>query len=202
VFYSKNCDGWHEVFHLQAALHGNPFFYVNYGIAVPDLCPVSAPRDLRETGLLLWDRLQDVDNTGAFGSESKKAIEDSSGRVFLQYKNVALPWFAERSSWDSIASDYYATNPIDEAKLGQHSVVFGADFRAATYGYLLLKAGHKMDARRWLMEAERLMSLPVFYTRDGRTVHEKEKFARIKRPEPHELEWLREVKLTLETLGA
>lgn len=200
VLYAKPREGWHEVFQLQAASHGNTFFYVNYGIAVPNLCPVSEPEDLQQSGLLLWDRLRNSDDTGGFGSETKDEITDSANRVLQQYKTLALPWFVERSSWDAIAAEYYRTNPIDEDEIGSHFVDFGADFRAAIYAYLLLKAGRHVDAKRWLLEAQRMMSLPTYYTRDGRTVHTKEKFARLKKPEPYEVERLREVEGTLDAL--
>jgi hypothetical protein len=200
VFYAKPRDGWYEVFQLQAASHGNTFFYVNYGISVPKLFPVSQPEELQGSGLLLWDRLRDSDGKGGFGSETKSEIEESARQVLEQYKTLALPWFAERSSWDSIAAEYYRTNPIDEDEIGAHSVDFGADFRSATYAYLLLKAGRQEDAKRWLLEAQRMMRLPIYLTRDGRTVHTMEKFARLQKPEPYEVERLREVEGTLQAL--
>ena len=198
VLYAKQCEGRFEVFSLQAAAHGNDFFYVNFGIAVPNLCPASEPLDIRSTGLILSERLRDVDDTGGFGSENKQAIADSADRVLLQLKRHALPWFEQRNTWLAIASDYYASNPIEEDLIGKHSTVFGADFRSANYAYLMLKAGKTADALRWLNEARRLLKLPVYHTRDGRTIHEPEKFARLKKPEAHELEWLREVETTLE----
>lgn len=124
-------------------------------------------------------------------------MEESAERVLVQLRKVAIPWFSRLSSWAGIAAEYYERNPIKEEKIGLHSVVYGADFRSANYGYLLLRAGRPEDAKRWLMEAKRLMSLPVYYTRDGRTVHEMEKSARLQKPEPHEIEWLQNVSDTL-----
>ncbi len=198
IFYAKRREGWYEIFHLQAASHGNPFFYVNFGIAVLDLCPVSEPEDLLGAGLLLWDRLCDPDNNSGFGSATKGEIADSAKTVLQQYTTLALPWFDQRSSWDAIAAEYYRTNPIEEGEIGSHCVDFGADFRSATYAYLLLKANRPVEAKRWLVEAQRMMRLPIYITRDGRTVHTKEKFARLQRPEPYELERLREVDATLD----
>jgi hypothetical protein len=200
VFYARQKDGWHEVFALQASQYGSETFYVNYGISVPQLCPTEEVKDIRGCGLLISERLRNVDDTGGFDARSKAEMEESAQRVLVQLQKVAAPWFAQLSSWTQIAAEYYERNPIEEEKLGAHSIVYGADFRSATYGYLLLKAGRVADAKRWLLEAKRLMSLPVYYTRDGHTVHEKEKFARLQKPEPHEIEWLQNVNDTLDLI--
>ena len=202
VFYAKQRDGWYEVMGLQASQYGSDMFYVNYGIAVPHLCPVAEPKKLDETGLLLSNRLRDVDDTGAFASESKAAIEASADRVLSQFRLLASPWFAEFGTWDAIATEYYRTNPIEEEKLGSHSVVYGADFRSAIYACLLYRAGRVADARRWLLEAKRLLSLPVYYACDGRTVHEPEKNARLQKPEPHLVQWLQDVERMLAHIDA
>ena len=195
--YARRKEGWYETFNLQASQYGSDTFYVNFGIAVPQLCPVEEERDLKECGLILSERLRNTDDTGGFDANTKAEMEESAGRVLSQLRSVAVPWFAQRSSWESIAADYYELNPIEEEMIGAHTTEYGADFRSATYGYLLLRAGNASDARRWLLEAKRLMSLPVYYTRDGRTVHEKEKHARLQKPEPSDLEALREVEATL-----
>ena len=65
---------------------------------------------LRETGLLLWERLRDSDNRGGFVSATKEEITDSAQRVLQQNRTLALPWFDERSRWDAIAAEYYRTN--------------------------------------------------------------------------------------------
>ena len=61
---------------------------------------------------------------------------------------------------------------------------------AANYGLYLFLAEQFDEALKWLKEAERLYSLPLFCTRDGRFVHEKEKYARIQKPEDYEIEQL------------
>ena len=117
--------------------------------------------------------------------------------MLTQYKIEARAWLDALQSWDAIADEYLRVNPIEESKLGQHSITFGADLRSAKYGYLLLKAGRPCYSIRWLREAERLMSLPVYYTRNGRVVHEKEKFARLQKPEPDHISRLAQVQTTL-----
>ncbi len=197
VFYAKQKVGWYEVFSLQASQYGSETFYVNFGILVPQLCPVAEAKDIRECGLLISERLRNIDETGGFDARSKAEMEENAERVLVQLRKVAIPWFDNLDSWSRIAAEYYERNPIQEEKIGAHSIVYGADFRSATYGYLLLRAGRTADAKRWLLEAKRLMSLPVYYTRDGRTVHEKEKFARVQKQETHQVEWLQNVNDTL-----
>lgn len=197
IFYLKKADGWYQSFSLQAAGHGNDFFYVNYGILVPDLCPVAEPTPIGDCGMLLSDRLRDVDETGGFARETKADIEASAARVLIQYRKYALPWHASLNSWDAIAAEYLRVNPIEEAMLGKHTSAFGEDFRAATYGYLLLKANRKADALRWLREAERLLSTPVYDTRDGQVVHAMEKFARLRNPTDSEVRDLHQVRETI-----
>lgn len=202
ISYSKpHPEGWHEAFNLQAAGLGLPFFYVNYGIVVPQLCPVSPPVSLNENSYLLSVRLHHAGGTG-FSRASKQAISDSAALVLAQYQQQALPWLEQHAaSWDSIAAEYLrVNNRIEEARLGQHGKSYGEDQRAATYGYLLLKAGRNTDALRWLIEADRLFSLPTYQRRDGVTVHAPEKHARLIPLEPWETLAHQDVKETLKML--
>lgn len=197
IEYFKKAGDWYESFNLQIAGHGNDFFYVNFGIVVPNLYPLGEELPIRECGMLLGSRLRDVDNTGGFGRENKAAVIDSAARVLIQYQTQARQWFDGLTSWEAITAEYLRVNPIEESKLGLHTTAFGEDLRSATYGYLLLKAGLHTASIRWLREAERLLSLPVYCTRDGRFVHEKEKFARLQKPEPGYIEQLQHVRSTL-----
>lgn len=198
--YAKARDGWHETFNLQAS-HGTDAFYVNFGITVTQLCPVGEDRSILICGHLLGTRLQDADGTGAFSRGSTEAIAASAARVEAQYRQQALPWFRALDGWPAIAAEYLRVNPIAEAKLGHHSSRYGEGPRCATYGFLLLKAGQVADAVRWLREAERILALPEYRTRDGRLVHEKEPHARRVTPDDADLETLRNVRQTLDALG-
>lgn len=200
ILYAKDKDGWFEVFALQASQYGSETFYVNFGILVPQPCPAAKIKDIKDCGLLISERLRNTDDTGGFDAGTKAEMEESAERVLAQLRSIAIPWFAKLSSWTEIAAEYYERNPIDEDRIGTHSIVYGADFRSATYGCLLLRAGRVDDGKRWLTEANRLLSLPVYHTRDGRTVHEQEKFARLQKREPHEIEWLQSVNHTLECI--
>lgn len=194
--YAKPRDGWHESFNLQAS-NGTDFFYINYGITVQKLCPIGEDRSILTCGHLLGARLRDADGTGGFPRGSIEEIEASAARIVDQYKKQALPWFRSLDSWPAIAAEYLRVNPISEAEIGSHSSTYGAGPRCATYGFLLLKSGRVDDAVRWLKEAERILSLPEYITRDGRLVHEKEKYARLQKPEEADIETLQNVRQTL-----
>jgi hypothetical protein len=130
-----------------------------------------------------------------------EAIEASAARIVDQYKQQALPWFRSLDSWQAIAAEYLRVNPISEADIGSHSSTYGEGPRCATYGFLLLKSGQIVDATRWLKEAERILSLPEYITRDGRRVHAKEKYARLQKPDEADLETLQNVRQTLDSLA-
>jgi Domain of unknown function (DUF4304) len=194
--YAKQENEWHESFNLQPS-SGTDFFYINYGITVRKLCPVGEDRSILKCGHLLGSRLRDADGTGAFPRGSIAEIEASAARVVEQYKEQALPWFKSLDSWPAIAAEYLRVNPISEDRIGSHSSAYGEGSRCATYAFLLLKSDRRVDAIRWLKEAERILSLPEYITRDGRIVHEKEKYARLQKPDEADLETLQNVRQTL-----
>ena len=175
--FAKARDGWHESFNLQVS-HGTDAFYVNYGITVTQLCPFGEDQSILTCGHLLGSRLRDADGTGAFPRGSTQEIAASAERVVEQYRLQALPWFEAMGSFQAMADEYLRVNPISEEQIGRHSTGFGEGPRCATYAFLLLKAGRRDDGVRWLREAERVLSLPEYITRDGRLVHEQEPGAR------------------------
>lgn len=194
--YVKECADWYECFGLQAS-SGNDFFYINYGISTPRLCPVGEDQSILTFGLLLSKRLDDSDGRGSFPRETAAAVEASAARALTEYKIQAVPWFQSLGQWDAIAAEYLRTNPISEADFGHHSSGYGEGFRSATYGYLLLKAGRTFDSLRWLHEARRILTLPEYVTRDGRFVHVKEKHARLQKPDDHSVKTLENVEQTI-----
>lgn len=200
TIYARRRDGWHESFNLQVS-NGTDFFYINYGITVQKLCPVGEDRSILMCGHLVGARLRDADGTGGFPRGSIEEIEASAARVVDQYRQQALPWFRSLDSWPAIAAEFLRVNPISEAEIGSHSSTYGEGSRCATYGFLLLKSGRAADAIRWLKEAERILSLPEYITRDGRLVHEKEKYARLQKPDEADLETLKNVRQTLQALA-
>ena len=62
----------------------------------------------------------------------------------------------------------------------------------------LAEAGEDASAKQWLEEAERLMSLPVYYASGwAHMLHEKVKGARLQKPTPDEVRQLEAVRTSL-----
>ena len=102
VLYVKPREGWYEAFSLQASSWGNPFFYINYGVIVPDEFPAER-EDLMGVGRRRLMRLRFGDK-GAFPCATKAEIEESARFALEEYTNVACPWF-ERLTIGAIESD-------------------------------------------------------------------------------------------------
>lgn len=90
VIYVKQCDGWYELFYLQASSWGNPYFYFNYGVIFPDHFPLTR-EELKSPGWILGERLQHP--TGAFPCATKSELEESAAYAYEEFKRTALPWF-------------------------------------------------------------------------------------------------------------
>ncbi len=91
IVYTKARDGWYETFNLQASSYGNPFFYINYGVILPEQWP--ADREfLKSSGWRLGNRLRYGKN-GAFPCATKAEIESSAAAALEEYRQVACPWF-------------------------------------------------------------------------------------------------------------
>jgi hypothetical protein len=87
----KERDGWYETFNLQASSYGNPFFYFNYGVILPDKFPASR-EVLRDSGWYLGDRLR-YKGHGAFPCATKAEIESSAEYSLKLYRRLIIPWF-------------------------------------------------------------------------------------------------------------
>lgn len=188
IVYVKPRDGWYEGFSLQASSYGNDFFYINYGVCVPNSwAPFDSDVDLKNCGYTLSRRLHDDHNQG-FPNGSKLQVEQSAVLALNRYREQAVPWFNEIRGLNDIAERFFQSTNLDKEKLGNHDYFMGLS--AANYGLYLFLAEQFDEALKWLKEAERLYSLPLFCTRDGRFVHEKEKYARVHKPEDYEIEQL------------
>jgi Domain of unknown function (DUF4304) len=99
ILYTKRREGWYEAFSLQASSRGNPFFYLNYGVIVPEEFP-AIRENLMDAG---WRRLLRLrfEDQGAFPCATKAEIEESAQFALIEYKKVACPWF-ERLNIDAI----------------------------------------------------------------------------------------------------
>ena len=200
ILYSKAQQGWFDTFNLQKS-QGSDFFYVNYGVTIPNLCPVGEDFSIHSCGNLIGARLRTANGSSGFPCGTKHEVEISAAEVLSQYQQEALPWLESMRSWSSIAAEYLRVNRIYESKIGTHSSGYGEGYRSATYAYLLLKGDQDRDAVRWLKEAERILSLVNYITQDGRIVHEKEKYARLQKPDNHDLETLDNVRKTLRKIN-
>jgi hypothetical protein len=195
--YMKLRDGWYETFNLQASSYGNPFFYINYGVCIPDRWP-GKTKELKDAGWILGSRLA-YKGSGAFPCSTRAEIEESAKYALEAYRSEAVPWFHDLDLV-KICGLYFDSTNLDRDRLGSHE--WGLQLMAANYGFLLLKAGKKIEALTWLREVERLMTLPVFITRDGNIVHEREKYSRVWKPEERQLEQLQIVRRTISELNS
>jgi hypothetical protein len=196
IVYVKPRSGWYEIFTLQASSWGNPFFCISYGVCIPDLWPGQAEA-LKDAGMKLGRRLRYKDE-GAFPCATKDEIKESAEYALEEYNNVAVPMF-QALDLENICEHYFASTNLDKSRLGFHE--WGHQLSAANYGFLLLKAGFKAEALAWLQEAERLMALPVFITKEGLVVHERKKFSRLEKPEQYELEQLEMIRQAIGELS-
>ena len=98
VVYVKPRDGWYETFNLQNSSYGNPFFYFNYGVILPNEFPASR-EELRDSGWYLGRRLS-YNGEGAFPSQTKKEIEESAEHLLRLYKEEVVPLFEKMTITD------------------------------------------------------------------------------------------------------
>ncbi len=155
--YLKGRDGWFEGFSLQASSYGNDFFFINYGVAVPNLWePFDKEVEKENLGYQISNRLHDNHDQG-FYSRTKDEIERSAETALLRYREQAVPWFESIKGLMDVAERYYEYKSLDNSKLGQYTPT--QSLGVANYGLLLFKAGNLPNALEWLSEAERLYSL-------------------------------------------
>ena len=139
-------------------------FYVNCGVAFPALWPGQTLPALnaataQSLALSLHTRLHTSQGGQGFDRSSKAAVHASAQEVLTQYALQIQPWLDSLNTWQALADEYLRINSrvIGEDRMGRHDASYGADFRAATYGALLLKAGQSTHAQRWLTEAQTLL---------------------------------------------
>ncbi len=195
VFYTKQISDWYESFSLQASSYGNDFFYFNYGIQIPHLWPpFDREYELKNAGYIIARRLTHADDQG-FGNATRAEVEQSAELALQCYREQALPWFVGFDSFKDIAEAYFHSVNLDKHGLGKHTPE--AALSAANYGLLLRLAGERKTAIDWLKEAERLLTLPLYATRDGRIVHTREPQARIMKPDADDLATLERIRAAI-----
>lgn len=189
--YVKQRTGWYERFVLQAPSN-NTVFFINYGVVIPKLWPpFERKSELKDEDYILSNRLHD-DNEKGFRKLTKSDILESAAIALDRYEEQAVPWFSQFRNILDITEYYFNSTQLSQKKIGTHDSHLM--LAAADYGLLLKKTGKYGQSLIWLREAERLMSLPVYFTRNGRTVHKWEKHARLCKAEESEIEQLEHIR--------
>ena len=173
INYLKEQDGWFEGFSLQASSYGNDFFYINYGVSVPNIWePFENVIDKKQMGYLLSQRLHNDFEQG-FPNNTKEQVEISAEFALVKYKEQAIPWFKLINDLNDITENFFSSTNLDKNKLGKHDVYLG--LKAATYGLLLFKIGNIQECKNWLLEADRLYSqdkeLADYEIEQHKTIH-------------------------------
>lgn len=200
--FARSREGWLEGFGLQQIGWGGGDFCVNIGIEVPGLSVRWQKSDSSSHGLCIWSRLSErgFDKGDSWlPAEDKQQLAESLAKV-ASWLPAADKWFAKFKSLSDVARIYRSRTNLVE--VGSNEWL--QQLEAANYGFLLAEAGNLAEARIWLQEAERLMSLPVYYVPGADMIdmlHEKVKGARLVKPSAVELRQLEVVRKSLGELG-
>ena len=200
-FFGRPKDGWVEGFFLQQTQYGDGSFCINIGIAVPALyerwlTPAESP-----SALLLSARLSasGVDGGDCWLPAADKTELAHSLAQVASWLPLVEPWFAQFRTRADVAQEYRRRSHLVEP--GRNA--WAVQVAAANYGFLLAEAGVHAEARTWLQEAERLMSLPVYFGPGAAGMrHDKVKGARLQKPTQDELRQLQAVRSSLQALDA
>lgn len=203
-FFARRKNNWLEGFGLQQTQYGDGSFCINMGIDVPSLDARWLTPASGQYSLLISFRLSErgVDQGDCWLPAADKEELAQSLTELASWLPQVEPWFAQLKTMSDVARLYQSrTNLVEIGKNPWH-----LQLSAANYGFLLAEAGESAAALLWLREAERLMSLPVYYAPGGTgMVHEKVKGARLQKPtgdEIHQLEAVRASLRGLEVLSA
>lgn len=195
-FFARRKNSWVEGFGLQQTQYGDGSFCINMGIDVPSLDIRWLRPDTALRGLLIHFRLSErgADQGDCWlPSDNKEELNQSLVRL-ASWLPLVEPWFAQLTTMSDVAQFYRSRTNLVE--LGQNP--WHLQLQAANYGFLLAEAGEDASAKQWLEEAERLMSLPVYYASGwAHRLHEKVKGARLQKPTPDEVRQLKAVRTSL-----
>ena len=198
-FYGTQRSGWLEGFFLQQGQWGGGEFCVNMGIHVPNLSVRWMDLDADAWDLAIAFRLSErgADEGDQWLPATNKAELAQSLETVASWLPVVDPWFAQFQSMLDVARVYRSRTNL--TTLGSNE--WHHQLNAANYGFLLAEAGETSEARLWLQEAERLMSLPVYFIQGGGMVHEKVKGARLQKASVDEISQLKAVRKSLRELA-
>ncbi len=198
-FFGRTREGWLEGFGLQQTQYGDGSFCINMGIHVPALAVRWLDPEKTPGGFSIGFRLSErgADQGDAWLPAADKIELLASLDTLVSWLPRVEPWFEQFMSLSDVARIYRSRTHL--TALGE--TAWFLQLMAANYGFLLAEAGELDEARKWLAEAERLMSLPVYYRKTGGMGHEKVKGARLAKPDACEQRQLQAVRASLEGLG-
>ena len=197
-FFARRKAGWLEGFGLQQSQWGDGDFCINMGIDVPGVNARWLAPETDGHGLYISFRLSEAGADRGdrwLPADNKQRLAESLEKL-ASWLPVVEPWFSQFQCMSDVARVYRSTTQLVEP--GENS--WYLQIKAANYGFLLAEAGEVAEARRWLQEAERLMSLPVYHAPNGDMVHEKIKGARLQKPSESETRQLEAVRQSLAEL--
>ncbi|MGH8445114.1 MAG: hypothetical protein ACREVL_07600 [Solimonas sp.] len=179
-FFARRREGWLEGFGLQQSQFGGGEFRINMGIHVPALRERWLKADDGVHGLSIAFRLSadGADQGDAWLPAANRSELERSLATLVSWLPLAEPWFRQFRSLSDVARIYRERSNLVAPGGNEHHL----RIMAASYGFLLAEAGDSTEARLWLQEAARLMSLPVYDLPDGGMAHEKLKGARLQKP--------------------
>ena len=198
-FFGRTREGWLEGFGLQQTQYGDGSFCANMGIHVPAqarrwLDPEQSAPNSFSIEFRLSERGADQGDAWLPAADKTELL--ASFDRLVSWLPLAEPWFEQLSSLSDVAAVYRSRTHL--TTLGENG--WHLQLMAANYGFLLAEAGELDQARQWLAESERLMSLPVYHLKTGGMVHEKVKGARLAKPDADEQRQLQAVRASLEAL--
>lgn len=194
--FARRRHQWLEGFRLQQSQYGDGSFCINMGISVPGLAVRWQMPKGDDQSFIVGSRLSEMGLDGrdrwlpgSNNDELVRSLDDVAS-----WLGHVEPWFAQFQSLDDVARVYRGTTNLTE--IGHNA--WHLQIMAANYGFLLAEANANDEARRWLEEAERLMSLPVYFAPHGPGMfHEKVKGARLQKPSAQEQRELHAVQESL-----
>ncbi len=197
--FMRRKGAWLEGFALQQTQYGDGSFCINMGIAVPALGKRWLEDEAADTGFIIHFRLSEHGAEGGdcwLPAAGKEQLTHSLERV-ASWLPLVEPWFAQFTCMADVARAYRDRSNLPVPGKDEWHL----QITSANYGFLLAEAGEQDEARKWLAEAEYLMSLPVYYAAGWPGVlHKKVKGARLQKPSADEVRQLQAVRASLQAL--
>lgn len=160
--YLRHKYGWVDSFNIQSKGSKADHFYINYGVAVPELWSSLDSSISPLKGYFVSNRLNS-DDACRFSSTSKSDIELSAKLAERKFAELAEPWFSKFEGLLDIAHAYFQKLHLNEESIGQHPNDYGYGEQSINYGLLLFRGGNEPDGARWLKEGRRILSSTLTY---------------------------------------